>query len=115
MPVWPEIIRYHRFQKKLEVRFDNGVAFNIPAELLRVESPSAEVQGHSAGEKKIVFNKADVSIKAIEPVGRYAVRLIFDDGHQTGLYQWDYLYELGENQDRYMNNYRAQIKALQNA
>ena len=109
---WPDEIRYVSEDKRLEVGFDNGVRFSYPAELLRVESPSAEVQGHSASEKKIVAGRRHVGIMAIEPVGNYAIRIKFDDLHDTGLFSWQYLYQLGENQDEiwlaYLDGLEAQ-------
>ncbi len=102
---WPLEIRVKRAERRLEIDFDNGKAFAYPAELLRVESPSAEVQGHSAGQKQIVAGKRDVAITGVEPVGHYAVRIAFDDGHQTGLFSWTYLYELGERQDEIWKGY----------
>ncbi len=108
---WPEEIRYLSADKRLEVGFDNGVRFSYPAELLRVESPSAEVQGHSASEKKIVAGRRHVGIMAIEPVGNYAIRIKFDDLHDTGLFSWQYLYQLGENQDTIWQTYLDAIEA----
>ena len=109
---WPDEIRYISEDKRLEVGFDNGVRFSYPAELLRVESPSAEVQGHSASQKKIVAGRRHVGIMAIEPVGNYAIRIKFDDLHDTGLFSWQYLYQLGETQDEiwltYLDNIEAQ-------
>jgi DUF971 family protein len=109
---WPDEIRYVSEDKRLEVDFDNGVRFSYPAELLRVESPSAEVQGHSASQKKIVAGRRHVGIMAIEPVGNYAIRIKFDDLHDTGLFSWQYLYQLGENQDEiwlaYLDGLEAQ-------
>jgi len=109
---WPEEIRYLSAEKRLEVGFDNGKHFSYPAELLRVESPSAEVQGHSASQKKIVAGRRHVGIMAIEPVGNYAIRIKFDDLHDTGLFSWQYLYQLGETQDEiwltYLDNLEAQ-------
>ncbi len=90
---WPVDIVYVSAQKTLRVVFDDGRVIEIPAKLLRIESPSAEVQGHGEG-KKIVTGKDNVAITAIEPVGRYAIRITFDDGHNTGLYTWDYLLKL---------------------
>jgi DUF971 family protein len=95
MKPWPTEIRLDGAKKTLTVGFDSGEAFPLPAEYLRVESPSAEVQGHSPDEKKIVTGKQGVTIVAVEPVGNYAVRIVFDDGHDSGLYSWDYLHELG--------------------
>ena len=107
---WPEEVRYLSADKRLEVGFDNGVRFSYPAELLRVESPSAEVQGHSASEKKIVAGRKHVGIMEIEPVGNYAIRIKFDDLHDTGLFSWQYLYQLGENQDAIWQTYLDAIE-----
>jgi len=96
---WPTEIRLSPDKRTLTVTFDDGETFALPAEYLRVESPSAEVQGHSPSEKKTVTGKDQVTIVAVEPVGNYAVRLVFDDGHNTGLYAWDYLHELGRELD----------------
>ena len=96
---WPTEIRAFRDERRLEVDFDDGRSFSLPAELLRVESPSAEVQGHGATQKTIVAGKRTVGITAVDPVGNYAVRITFDDGHATGLFSWRYLRELGERQD----------------
>ena len=108
---WPDEIRYVSEDKRLEVDFDNGVQFSYPAELLRVESPSAEVQGHSASEKKIVAGRKHVGIMEIEPVGNYAIRIKFDDLHDTGLFSWQYLYELGENRDEIWQTYLDGLEA----
>ncbi len=108
---WPEEVRYVSADKRLEVGFDNGVRFSYPAELLRVESPSAEVQGHSASEKKIVAGRKHVGIMEIEPIGNYAIRIKFDDLHDTGLFSWQYLYQLGENQDAIWQAYLDAIEA----
>ncbi len=97
MMPWPTEIRLDKAKKTLSVSFDSGERFVLPAEYLRVESPSAEVQGHSPQEKQIVTGKQDVAITAIEPIGNYAVRLVFDDGHDTGLYSWDWLFALGRD------------------
>ncbi len=93
---WPLEIRLHQAAKKLEIDFDNGQSFTYAAEYLRVESPSAEVQGHGPNSKKIIGGCADITIKTIEPVGHYALRIIFSDGHQSGIYSWTYLYKLGQ-------------------
>lgn len=92
---WPVALMLRRDERVLEVAFDDGSKFVLPAMLLRVESPSAEVQGHHASQKQPVLGKEQVGISAIEPVGNYAVRIIFDDGHDTGIYTWTYLYKLG--------------------
>lgn len=93
---WPESLRFNRADKCLHVTFDDGQRFAIPFETLRVESPSAEVQGHTPDQKVTVTGKENVQVTAAEPVGRYAVRLVFDDGHDSGLFTWDYLYALGQ-------------------
>ena len=109
---WPVEIRLKKAEKLLEIAFDNGARFRLPAEYLRVESPSAEVQGHGPGQKQLVHGRAHVGIIALEPVGNYAVRLVFDDLHDTGIYSWSYLYELGLEQQRRWSDYLA---ALANA
>ncbi len=91
-------IRLKRAEKILEVSFDDGASFRLPAEYLRVESPSAEVQGHSPEQRQLVAGAAGVGISRLEPVGNYAVRIVFDDGHDTGLFSWSYLHELGREQ-----------------
>ena len=96
---WPVEIRLISAEKRLEVDFDDGARFSLPAELLRVESPSAEVRGHGPGRKTIVAGRRHVGISRVEPVGRYAVRLHFDDGHDTGLFSWPYLYRLGRDRE----------------
>ena len=92
---WPTDVKIRPDRKSLALAFDDGIQVEISAELLRVESPSAEVQGHSASGKKLVAGKRDVQIAGAEPVGNYAIRLSFDDGHATGIYSWRYLYKLG--------------------
>ncbi len=94
----PTEIRLNRAEKVLHVTFDNGESYALPAEYLRVESPSAEVQGHGPGQKVIVPGRRHVGIMKVEPVGHYAVRLVFDDLHDSGIYSWEYLLELGRNQ-----------------
>ena len=96
---WPTELRVDAARSTLSVTFDNGEHFSLPAEYMRVESPSAEVQGHSAAQKQTVAGKRHVKIVSVEPVGNYAARIIFDDGHDTGLYSWDYLRELGRDQN----------------
>ncbi|MFQ6017825.1 MAG: gamma-butyrobetaine hydroxylase-like domain-containing protein [Kiloniellaceae bacterium] len=107
---WPKEIRYIAEDKRLEIDFDNGVSFSYPAELLRVESPSAEVQGHGPGDKTIVPGRKHVGIMAIEPVGNYAIRIKFDDLHDTGFFSWQYLYRLGENQEEIWQAYLSEIE-----
>ena len=109
MPVATEI-RLNKAERVLEVAFGDGARFRFPAEFLRVESPSAEVQGHGPGQKQIVPAKRSVAIVGIEPVGNYAVRLLFDDRHDTGIYSWEYLYELGEQQAQRWNAYLAALQ-----
>ena len=94
---WPVEIRLKQKEKLLEIDFDDGSKFKYPAELLRVESPSAEVQGHGAGQKTIVAGRRHVGIMGVEPVGNYAIRIKFDDMHDTGIYTWRYLYGLGKH------------------
>ena len=108
---WPGEIRYVAADKRLEIDFDNGVTFSYPAELLRVESPSAEVQGHGPGDKKVVAERRHVGILEIEPVGNYAVRIKFDDLHDTGIFSWQYLYQLGRNQDEIWQAYLSALEA----
>jgi len=108
---WPVELRLKRAEKRLDVTFDNGKKFSLPAEYLRVESPSAEVQGHGAGEKTIVAGRAHVGIMDLEPVGNYAVRIKFDDLHDTGIFSWDYLYQLGVEHDRRWPDYLAALAA----
>lgn len=107
----PTEIRLNREDKTLEVTFDNGKAFTIPAELLRVESPSAEVQGHGPDQKTLVGGRRNVAIMEITPVGNYAVALKFDDLHDSGIYTWDLLYNFGENQDAMWALYLDDLKA----
>ena len=106
---WPSEIRLAPDKRTLHVSFDNGDSFALSAELLRVESPSAEVQGHGAGQKTTPAGKRNVAITNIEPVGNYAVRLVFDDGHDTGLFSWDILYDYGIRQDSLMADYQARL------
>ena len=107
---WPVEIRLKTAEKRLEVDFDDGSRFVYPAELLRVESPSAEVQGHGPSQKQTIGGKRDVGIDRLEPVGNYAVRIVFDDGHSTGLFSWQYLHTLGRDQD---SIWEAYLKALE--
>lgn len=102
---WPTELRLAKDRKVLNVAFDNGERFALPAEFLRVLSPSAEVQGHSPDERKTVPGKRDVAILEIHPIGNYAVRLVFDDMHSTGIFSWDYFLELGRNQTARWQDY----------
>ncbi len=106
----PKEIRVKRAEKVIEIDFDDGKSFRLPAELLRVESPSAEVQGHTPNQKQIVAGRRHVGILGVEPVGTYAIRIKFDDLHDTGIYSWDTLYEFGERQDEM---WRAYLQALE--
>lgn len=109
--VWPTEIKINRADKTLEIAFDDGKRFSFTAEFLRVYSPSAEVRGHGAGERRIIGGCRTVGITGAEPVGNYAVRLIFDDGHDTGLYSWAYLHECGVAQDRLWGDYLEALAA----
>jgi DUF971 family protein len=108
---WPTEIRLAKDKRSLNVAFDDGSAFDLPAEYLRVTSPSAEVQGHSPAERKTVPGKRLVEIIGVEPVGNYAVKLTFDDMHDTGIYGWDYLYQLGAEQPERWQAYLDELAA----
>ncbi|BCX19520.1 MAG: hypothetical protein KatS3mg117_3202 [Geminicoccaceae bacterium] len=108
---WPLEIRVKRAERCLEIDFDDGRTFTLPAELLRVESPSAEVQGHTPSQKVVVAGKRNVAIRDLEPVGNYAVRIVFDDGHDTGIYSWSYLYMLGRDRERIWQAYLDALAA----
>jgi DUF971 family protein len=106
---WPTELRLRKDRKALVVTFDSGESFDLAAEYLRVRSPSAEVQGHSPSERRIVSGKQDVQILELLPVGNYAVRLVFDDTHSTGIFSWDYLFELGQNREQYWRDYLGEL------
>jgi DUF971 family protein len=108
---WPTELRLDPSKTVLTVSFESGGSFGLPAEYLRVESPSAEVQGHAADQKQIVGGKRNVKIAGLKPVGNYAVRILFDDGHDTGLYSWDYLHTLGREHDKRWSAYLRALKA----
>jgi len=108
---WPTEIRLKKVERLLEIAFDDGVTFRYPAEYLRIESPSAEVQGHGPGQKQLVAGRAHVGIIGVEPVGNYAIRIVFDDLHDTGIYTWKYLYELGREHEKRWAEYLAALKA----
>jgi DUF971 family protein len=108
----PTGITLHRTSHLLEVSFESGETFKLPCEYLRTHSPSAEVQGHGPGQRVLVAGKRHVNIDAIDPVGHYAVLLRFDDGHQTGIFSWTVLHDLGRNQD---TNWAAYLAALEQA
>lgn len=107
----PTEIRLHQKSRVLEIAFADGRSFRLPFEFLRVYSPSAEVRGHGPGQEVLQVGKRDVDIRALEPVGSYAVQPMFSDGHNTGIYTWDYLYELGENQERLWSEYLGRLDA----
>jgi DUF971 family protein len=108
---WPTELRLGKDRKSLVVAFDSGERCDLPAEYLRVKSPSAEVQGHSPDERKTVPGKRNVMILEVIPVGNYAVRLVFDDMHSTGIFSWDYLLELGRKQGEYWQDYLDELAA----
>jgi DUF971 family protein len=104
-------LRLRTASRVLQVTFDSGEVFELPFEYLRVHSPSAEVKGHGPGQEVLVTGKAGVGIRAIEPVGQYAVKLVFDDGHDTGLFSWKYLFELGRDHAANWERYQARVAA----
>lgn len=108
----PTDIKLRTKSRLLDIKFEDGSRFELPFEYLRVYSPSAEVRGHGPGQETLQLGKHNVGIKAVEPVGYYAVRLIFDDGHDSGLYTWDYLHELGRERDAKWQHYLARLKEL---
>lgn len=107
----PSSIQLHRKSKVLELQFPDGARFELPCEYLRVYSPSAEVRGHGPGQEVLQHGKINVNIDAIEPVGNYAVQLTFSDGHDSGIYSWDYLYELGAEYDSRWQDYLDRLQA----
>jgi DUF971 family protein len=107
----PVEIKLRTKSRQLAVTFDNGTRFELPFEYLRVHSPSAEVKGHGPGQEVLVLGKQNVGIKTVEPVGQYAVKLVFDDGHNTGLYTWKYLFELGRDYVRKWADYQSRVRA----
>jgi DUF971 family protein len=108
---WPTELRLSKDRRTLTVTFDDGASFAIAAEMLRVLSPSAEVQGHAPEQRRTIGGKAAVEIAAIQPIGRYAVRLTFSDGHNTGIFTWDYLRKLGEERDALWATYLDELAA----
>jgi DUF971 family protein len=108
---WPTELRLHKDRRTLTVAFDSGQSFDVAAEYLRVRSPSAEVQGHSPTERRIVAGKRDVEILELHLVGNYAVRLVFDDMHSTGIFSWEYLFELGSKREDYWRDYLGELAA----
>lgn len=107
----PTGITLHQKSRVLEIAFADGKSFRLPYEFLRVYSPSAEVKGHGPGQEVLQTGKREIGIRSIEPVGSYAVQPVFSDGHSTGIYSWDYLYELGENQGKLWADYLARLAA----
>ncbi|HZW26023.1 MAG TPA: DUF971 domain-containing protein [Gallionella sp.] len=107
----PTEIILHQKSKTLELAFDDGARYNLPAEFLRVYSPSAEVRGHGEGQEVLQVGKRGVGIRGIEPSGSYAIKIVFDDGHDSGLYTWDYLYGLGRDQEILWHNYLHRLEA----
>jgi DUF971 family protein len=107
---WPMEIRLKKAEKRLEIDFDDGARFSYPAEFLRVESPSAEVQGHGPSQKQIVAGRMHVGILEIEQIGNYAIKIKFDDLHDTGIYSWEYLYGLGRDQETLWRQYLAELE-----
>ena len=107
----PTEIKLHQRSRVLEVAFSDGRSFRLPYELLRVYSPSAEVRGHGPGQEVLQTGKREVDIAALEPVGSYAVQPTFSDGHATGIFSWEYLYHLGEDQERLWKDYLARLEA----
>lgn len=111
MSATPVEIKLRKSSRLIAVQFDDGKSFELPFEYLRVFSPSAEVQGHGPGQGVLQTDKENVQVTKIEPIGHYAVRLVFDDGHDTGLYSWKYLYDLGERQHENWQSYLDRLKA----
>lgn len=108
---WPTELRLSKDRRTLTISFADGTSFALPAEYLRVESPSAEVQGHNPDERKTVAGKRDVGIMEIHPIGNYAVRLVFDDLHSTGIYSWDFFHELGREYETRWHRYLEELEA----
>ena len=107
----PTALTVHSQSRVLEIAFSDGAAFRIPFELMRIYSPSAEVQGHGPGQEILQTGKRDVGIIALEPVGNYAVKPVFSDGHESGLFTWDYLYHLGADESRLWEDYQRRLQA----
>jgi len=106
---YPTDIKLHQASRILEIAFDDGRSFRLPYEYLRVYSPSAEVRGHGPGQEVLQTGKREVTINEVEPVGQYGLRPKFSDGHDTGIFSWDYLYELGESQAEYWQRYLERL------
>jgi DUF971 family protein len=108
---FPTEIKLHQKSRVLEIAFSDGRSFRLPYEFLRVYSPSAEVRGHGPGQEVLQIGKREVEIRSLEPVGSYAVQPAFSDGHSTGIYSWDYLYELGDRQEKMWREYLSRMEA----
>jgi DUF971 family protein len=108
---FPTEIKLHQKSRVMEIAFSDGRSFRLPYEFLRVYSPSAEVRGHGPGQEVLQTGKREIDIRSLDPVGSYAVQPAFSDGHSTGIYSWDYLYELGDRQDRMWREYLAKLEA----
>ena len=108
---FPTEIKLHQKSRVMEIAFSDGRSFRLPYEFLRVYSPSAEVRGHGPGQEVLQTGKREVDIRSLEPVGSYAVQPTFSDGHSTGIYSWDYLYELGSKQEKMWSEYLAKLEA----
>jgi DUF971 family protein len=108
---WPTEVRLRKDRRALRIAFESGEAFEFPAEFLRVLSPSAEVQGHSPDERKTIPGKRNVMVLEVHPIGNYAVRLVFDDLHSTGIFSWDYFLKLGRDQNRLWRDYLDELEA----
>jgi len=109
--VFPTEIKLHQKSRVMEIAFSDGQSFRLPYEFLRVYSPSAEVRGHGPGQEVLQTGKREVEIRNLDPVGSYAVQPAFSDGHSTGIYSWDYLYELGQKQEKMWREYLAKLEA----
>ncbi len=107
----PTEIQLHKKSRVLELAYEDGTRFQLPCEYLRVFSPSAEVRGHGPGQEVLQTGKEDVNINAIEPMGHYAVKLVFDDGHDSGIYDWNYLFDLGAHYTQKWQDYLERLKA----
>lgn len=111
MSAHPTEIKLHQQSRLLEIAFDDGARYRLPYEFLRVHSPSAEVRGHGPGQEKLQAGKKNVGVREVLPVGSYAMKIVFDDGHDSGLYTWEYLDELGRHQDESWQNYLEKLEA----
>lgn len=110
--IWPVEIQLQKNERKLIIEFDDGSYFEYPAEYLRIESPSAEVKGHGSSQRKIVSGCKNIGIESIESIGNYAIRILFTDNHNTGIYSWEYLYTLGKSYEIKWNRYLQILEAL---